>query len=173
MDQLHSSINKLSHNIDCAVDVDGSIGSFTVTIQSETLAPKDLLESINTFLLSYFNDVIVSPIFEELLNKTIHAANENRLPTDLNFEETWIEICSGTHQFDVKKQELDVFNKVTSDSFQRFYYDTIINHNMWRKLILVVYRSGRFSQLDVDCTVIYTNIDQSIHDLESACKWKL
>jgi len=87
----------------------------------------------------------------------------------LLFQSTWNNIKYGknVNNSEAIHKALDTMEE---EKFRAMYYESILDKSTRKILTLVVYKEGRKSfKLDVDCDIIYNNIDQFSMYLTSAC----
>lgn len=108
----------------------------------------------------HFSDVV--DVLAQSLSK-----KEQSFPNIAN--RVWSEILSGDPHFNLRQQQLGALNGVLMKSFQDFYYKIILNEDIRKKLTVVVYGRGKETKLDVDCDILYDQIDQTGTDLKSTC----
>ena len=81
----------------------------------------------------------------------------------------WQEVLSGELQFDLRQQQIGALDGLLVENFQDFYSELIIEEENRKKLILVVYGKDKEIKLDVDCDILYDQIEQTGADLKTSC----
>ena len=159
--------------MDCFLRTNANIGYFNVYVLSETHAPDKLLQSVNTFLYEHFQEEILSKSFKTrfsakkdyIKNKIISKKYVNHIDVD----SVWFNIMSGNPHFKLYRNQYKVLKFITLKRFQEFYYRLILDQNLRKKLIVVVYGHGKKTVLNVDCNIKLDNVPPTL-DLASACE---
>ena len=81
----------------------------------------------------------------------------------------WQEVLSGELLFDLRQQQIGALDGLLVESFQDFYSELILEEETRKKLILVVYGKDKEIKLDVDCDILYDQIEQTGTDLKTSC----
>ena len=156
------TIEKLGYVVFCFSTNNEGMGSFQVLVQSEEFAPKKVLESINNFLESFYNEIMnSSDKFDEtiaVLNQTLHR---KYLTLSEKTDSLWKELVSGQRQFDLRQQKVAALDGLDYEGFREFYNKTILQEEDYHKLIIVVYGAGKNFSLGVDHYIDYYSLDQT------------
>ncbi len=167
------TIELLGYVAFCRSNVHENIGSFEVLVQSEEFDPDHVLNSINSFLLNYFNDTMMSDEFESSFSDNVavlrNVLSQKDLALSDKTDRVWPEVMSGNNIFSLRQQQLNILDELSVEEFRFFYSELTVAVDFWKKLTVVVYGNGKELKLEVDCNILYDKIDQTSSELKSSC----
>ena len=163
----------------CTNAVHQGEGSFQTLVQSEVFSPEHVLDSIDAFLSSFYDDVISAQNFSSLLNQSVGSLMQTLVAQDLQLEtktdRLWAQVLSGQHQFNFRQQQIDMLSSVNIedfeefedfvDDFRNFYYSTILETDTRHRLVLVVYGKDKYFELPVENLIDYQQLDHTDTEL--------
>ena len=148
------------------------MGLFKLVVQSDTFTPQHVIKSINTFLEGVFNNIIMADSFKGCFKEALIPLRGRIFSTSAKSLESflWLQIKTGSLNFNFKKQVLKAINTVDEKLFGKFYFENILDANRRRKLTIVTHGPGKEVKLDVDCHIIFNRITQTENNLDSSCR---
>ena len=137
-------------------------------MQSIDYPPQRLLQSIESFLHSFLDTYLRNVTQDKgAFSSHVEVLRAKLLRKDLSIDEKtarlWYQIDSGMEQFDWNQQTVDVLAKVSPSSLVEFYRQLVIDSTRYRKLAIVVYGSGKESNLSAfnfTYSLDYARLDQ-------------
>ena len=158
----------MGYVVACFSRINENVGSFQVLVQSEEFTPGHVLNSTNAFLAHFYNEKVLSESFTSNFSDHKMVLRDSLSMKDLTLSDKtsrfWLEIKSNRHQFDLKRQKLDILESLNVTKFQEFYHSLILESETRRKLIVVVYGQDKeigVEDLQVDCAVLYDELEHT------------
>lgn len=157
----------LGYVVSCFSTSNEGIGSFQALVQSEEFLPEEVLDSMDSFLNTFYEETVTSDDFSTNFSKTVEVLRQTLLRRDLRLEDKtdklWAQILSGQQQFNFRDQLVAKLPQLTPEGFQQFYNETIVEQDSRHRLVVVVYGLDKDFDLlmDVDNLVDYDHLDQT------------
>ena len=159
---------QLGYVVFCFKQTNNMIGSFQVLVQSQEYDPEHVLNSVDKFLQSYYDETIQSDNFTIMFaeqKQVLKLSLQQREPTlQERTNRLWTQITNGQLQFDYNSQLLSMLSSdsINATSMNSFYCDNILDSSIYHKLVLVVYGEGKEFEPDVNYPLEYGSLLQNI-----------
>ena len=134
----------------CTTRVTNNVASFQVLVQSGTRNASDILQSIDTFLTTYYDTLsdYLSTDFDNLRSVYNQVIVIKPLTLSDSTDVYWSQIQSGVQQFDFKQQLVNITSSLTANDLLDFYRTKILNYPTSKKLVIGIYGNKKSSSLN-------------------------
>ena len=158
------TVKHLGYVATCYAATHSDVLSFELLVQSGTYQPGYILNVMEEFLNSFYNNELIQltsdDAFGDIKSSYIDVISQKQLTLNDKTQFLWNYIALKLYQFDIHSQVAKVVTSLTGEDLLNFYYDNILLQTSRQKMIISIFGYPSTPQYVNGTThVNYQNID--------------
>ena len=137
------TVKQLGYVATCYAAKHSDVLSFELLVQSGTYQPDYILNVMEEFLNSFYNNELVrltgDDVFSDTKSSYVDVISQKQLTLNDKTQFLWNYIALKSYQFDIHSQVAEVVRSLTGEDLHRFYNDNILSQTSHQKMIISIF----------------------------------